>query len=125
MRMIVQGSGDVGGDFADLEIVIDEAFHAFDDLASGDDGAVNVLRFHPGVGEKRKHGFLERSEIAVAAFRTLAGTGDAAGFDRLRALIGHMFDFSVFCHDDGFERGGTDVDSQITVLVCHSAYILL
>ena len=103
----------------DLEIIMDEPFRPFDNLTAGHHRAADVLRRHSGVRQKRHHGLFQCSEIAVPAFRTFAAACDPPGFHRFGPLIGHMFYFSVFRHNDGFERRGTDVDSQIVFLLCH------
>ena len=119
MRVVVQRSRHMCGDLADLEIIMDEPFRPFDNLTAGHHRAADVLRRHSGVRQKRHHGLFQCSEIAVPAFRTFAAACDPPGFHRFGPLIGHMFNFSVFRHNDGFERCGTDVDSQIVFLLCH------
>ena len=119
MRIVVQCSRHMRGDFADLEIIMDEPLHPFDDLTARHDRAADVFRLDSRVREKGKNGLFARAEIAASAFRTFAGAGHAAAFHRFGPLIGHMFDFPVLRQNDGFKCGGTNVDSQITFLLCH------
>ena len=112
------------GDFADLEVVVDEAFHAVDDLAARDDGAADVVHGDAGFREKRVHCLFEGAEVAVSACGALADACHARRLHRFCALIGRMFNFSVLAHEDCLEGRGTDVDSQVVFLICHKSLVL-
>ena len=135
VRVVAFRPGDVRGDFADLEIVRDEAFRVLDDLAARHDRAGDVPGMDAGVkrslrdfggrlacdvsgvqpclGKECGEGLFQRAHVAAAAGRAAARAGKLTGIHRLRALVSRMDHAPLVCDDDGFECRGSDIDPEV------------
>jgi hypothetical protein len=73
---MLERAGDMGGYFAHMEVILDEALSFLDDLASCDYCAIDLVHGTSGFREEDLNSLLERTEIAGATDMAFARTSE-------------------------------------------------
>ena len=106
VRMVVAGTGNMGRDFADTEIIRDEVGSIFNDLTAGDDRAVDALQTgNACILKELVNRLAELSEVACTSLRTDAGATDSAGVRRTGTLVDGLTHFAPLVHQNRLEGG--------------------
>ena len=105
LRMKMTRSRHMGGNFADLKIIMDKTTRILNNLTAGHHCTAYRFLSNSRLRQKCLHNLFHGSHVARAAARTAPAAGQSPGINRLRPLVCTVEDLPVLRQQNRFERG--------------------